>query len=149
MMKIVFICSGNTSRSPMAEGIFRKMVGNADVSSAGFSTESGEKADEYAMLVCRRHGINLSGFRTTNIRDVDFANVDLALTATAENREKIKKFHPNLDAYTIKEFSGRYSETDIEDPSDGGLGDYVSCYFEIREALEKILETHSEFEVIM
>ena len=45
MMKIVFICSGNTSRSPMAEGIFRKMVKNADVSSAGFSTESGEKAD--------------------------------------------------------------------------------------------------------
>ena len=77
MMKLVFICSGNTSRSPMAEGLFRKMVGNVDVSSAGFSTQSGENADEYACLVCRKHGIDLSDFKTTNISDVDFNGVDL------------------------------------------------------------------------
>lgn len=148
-MKIVFICSGNTSRSPMAEGIFRKMVKNADVSSAGFSTESGEKADEYARLVCKRHGIDLSGFRTTNISDIDFDDVDLVLAATAENRDKIKKFYPNLNAHTIREYGGCHDDVDIEDPSDGGLGDYVVCYFEIMQALERILENHSEFEVLM
>ncbi|WP_405290775.1 hypothetical protein [Methanobrevibacter sp.] len=149
MMKIVFICSGNTSRSPMAEGIFRKMVKNADVSSAGFSTESGEKADEYACLVCRKHGIDLSDFKTTNISDVDFNSVDLVLTATVENREKIKKFYPDINAYTIRQYGGCNSNPDIKDPSDGGLGSYVVCYFEIKEALEKILKTHSEFEVLM
>jgi protein-tyrosine phosphatase len=149
MMKLVFICSGNTSRSPMAEGLFRKMVGNVDVSSAGFSTQSGENADEYACLVCRKHGIDLSDFKTTNISDVDFNGVDLVLAATVENREKIKRFYPNINAHTIKEYSGCYSDLDIKDPSDGGLGDYVVCYFEIKEALEKILKTHSEFEVLM
>jgi protein-tyrosine-phosphatase len=148
MMKIVFLCSGNTSRSPMAEGIFKKMVKNVDVSSAGFSTESGEKADEYAVRVCKKHGIDLSGFRTTNIRDIDFNAADLVLTATAENRNKIRKFYPNINAHTIREYGG-YGGEDIKDPSDGGLGDYVVCYFEIREALEKILETHDEFEVLM
>ena len=149
MMKLVFICSGNTSRSPMAKGLFRKMVGNVDVSSAGFSTQSGENADEYACLVCRKHGIDLSDFKTTNISDVDFNSIDLVLTATIENREKLKKFYPNINAHTIKEYSGCYHDFDIKDPSDGGLGDYVVCYFEIKEALEKILKTHSEFEVLM
>lgn len=143
MMRIVFLCSGNTSRSPMAEAIFKTMVQNADISSAGFSTESGENADEYARLVCMKHGIDLSSFKTTNISDIDFNGIDLVLTATIENREKIKKFYPDINAYTIKEYSGNYDDLDIIDPSDGGLGDYVVCYFEIKEALEKILETNS------
>ena len=144
-MKLIFLCSGNTSRSPMAEGIFKNMVNGIDVSSAGFSTFSGEKADEYAILVCRKHGIDLSDFKTTNISDADFGNADLVLTATASNRDKIRKLYLDINAYTIKEYGGVYDDLDIEDPSDGGLGDYVSCFFEIKEALEKILEIHEEW----
>lgn len=145
MMRIIFLCSGNTSRSPMAEAIFKNMVNGIKISSAGFSTHSGEKADEYAILVCRKHGIDLTDFRTTNISDVDFGNVDLTLTATVSNRDKIRKLYPNLKSYTIKEYCGFYDDLDINDPSDGGLGDYVVCYFEIKEALEKILEMHNEW----
>lgn len=144
-MKLIFLCSGNTSRSPIAEGIFKNMVNGIDVSSVGFSTFSGEKADEYAVIVCRKHGIDLSDFKTTNISDVDFGNVDLVLTATVSNRDKIRKLYPNINAYTIKEYGGFYGDLDIEDPSDGGLGDYVICFFEIKEALEKILEIHEEW----
>lgn len=148
MMKILFICSGNTARSPMAEAIFATMVKNADISSAGFSTQSSENIDEYARLACIRHGIDLSDFKTTNVLDVDFDDVDLVLAATMDNKNKIMKFHPDVNAYTIREYSGKYDELDIADPSDGGLGDYVVCYFEIKEALENILETHDEFEVL-
>lgn len=147
VMKIVFLCSANTSRSPMAEGIFKKMVDDVDVSSAGFLLESGEKADVYAVIVCRKHGIDLSDFKTTNVYDVDFGNVDLVLTATTSNRNKIRKLYPKVNAYTIKEYSGAYCDLDIEDPSDGGLGDYVVCFFDIKGALEKILEMHEEWGV--
>ena len=143
-MKLIFLCSGNTSRSPMAEGIFKNMVNGIDVSSAGFSTYSGENADEYAILVCRKHGIDLSDFKTTNISDADFGNADLVLTATVSNRDKIRKLYPDINAYTIKEYAG-VGDLDIEDPSDGGLGDYVICFFEIKEALEKIIEIHEEW----
>ncbi len=159
-MKIVFICSGNTCRSPMAEGIFKKMLygdnlslsdskDRIDISSAGFSTYSGEEIDEYAIIVCRKHDIDLSDYKTTNIKDIDFNTVDLVLTATVDNRKKIKKFYPNLNAYTIKEYSGLYEDLDIKDPSDGGLGEYVVCFFEIKEALENILKTHDEFDKIL
>ncbi|WP_407424579.1 hypothetical protein [Methanobrevibacter sp.] len=144
-MKIVFLCSANTSRSPMAEGIFKKMVRDVDVSSAGFLLGSGENADEYAILVCRKHGIDLADFKTTNVCDVDFGNVDLVLTATTSNRDKIRKLYPKVNAYTIKEYSGAYDDLDIKDPSSESLGDHVVCYFEIKEALEKILEIHKEW----
>ena len=139
----------------MAEGIFKKMleVGKNDVifdiSSAGFSTYSGEEIEEKAIIVCRKHNIDISNYKTTNIKDIDFNTVDLASTATVDNREKIKKFYPNLNAYTIKEYSGLYEDMDIKDPSNGGLGDYVVCYFEIKEALENILKTHDEFKYLI
>lgn len=145
MMKIIFVCSGNTSRSPMAEGIFKQMTSGVEVSSAGFSTFSGEKASENAIIACRKHGIDLSEFRTTNVSDVDFNEFDLVLAATESARDKILKLYPYVTAYTIRQYSGEYEDFDIKDPSEDSRGDYVVCFFEIKEALEKILETHEEF----
>ena len=142
-MKIIFICSGNTSRSPMAEGIFKPMLSSVEVSSAGFSTYSGEKASQNAIIVCRKHNIDLSDFKTTNISDVDFNEFDLVLTATESARDKIMRLYPDVSAYTIRQYAGGYDELDIKDPSEDSLGDHVVCFFEIKEALEKILENHN------
>lgn len=145
MMRVIFICSGNTSRSPMAEGIFKGMVTDVEVSSAGFSTLSGERASKNAVLACRKHNIDLTGFRTTNISDVDFGETDLVLAATQSARDKIIRLHPDVNAYTIRQYAGGYEDLDIKDPSEDSLGEHVVCFFEIKEALERIVESHEEF----
>jgi protein-tyrosine phosphatase len=144
-MKLIFLCSGNTSRSPMAEALFKRMVKGIDISSAGFSTPSHERASDNAIIVCAKHGIDLSDFETTNIADVDFSEVDMALTATVSARDKILRLHPGLEAYTIRQYSGGYEDWDIKDPREESRGDHVVCFFEIKEALERIVEKYPKF----
>ena len=91
-------------------------------------------------LYAEKHGIDLSKFTTTNISDVNFDDGDLVLTATKSAKEKIKRLYPNIDAFTIKEYSGQYDDSDINDPSDDSLGEHVVRFFEIYEVLEKIIE---------
>ena len=62
-MKILFVCTGNTCRSPMAEGIFRKMMQERGMEdkvlcqSAGLSAVDGDPVSENAVLACREIGV--------------------------------------------------------------------------------------------
>lgn len=139
-MKVMFVCTGNICRSPMAEAIFRDMVKDAEVSSAGISALTGQKASFNAIAVCSEHGLNLSGHKSTNINDSDIEEMDLVLTATANHSHMLEKLYPQLNIFTIKEYAG-YADSDIADPYGGSLNDYEICFSEIKDALEKICES--------
>lgn len=124
----------------MAEGIFKTMVNDIEVYSAGFSTFSGEDASNKARIICSRHDININRHKTTNINDLNVFEMDLVLTATMDHRDKLKRYFPDLNAYTIKEFAGGYDNLDIKDPIAGDYDDYDECFLEIKESLEKIVE---------
>ena len=65
-MKVLFVCTGNTCRSPMAEGIFRKMMHDRGMEdkvlcqSAGLSAVDGDPVSENAVLACREIGVDIS-----------------------------------------------------------------------------------------
>ena len=139
-MKVLFVCTGNTCRSAMAEAIFKTMVRDIEVYSAGFSTFSGEDASNKAIIICSRHDIALASHKTTYINDINVNEMDLVLTATAVHRDKLKEYYPNSNAYTIKEYAGGYDNLDIKDPIGGDYDAYDCCFLEIKEALEKIAE---------
>ena len=140
-MKVMFVCTGNTCRSPMAEAIFKDMAKGIEVHSVGFSTFSGEPASNKAIIVCGNHDLDLLNHRTTNIGDSKIEDMDLILTATVEHRDKIRRLFPDLEAFTIKEYAGGYDDLNISDPVCGSLKDYENCFWEIKEALEKIHES--------
>lgn len=127
----------------MAEVIFKSMVKNVLVFSAGFSTNSGEDASNEAMIVCANHNLDLTHHKTTNISDLNIDSMDLVLTATVAQKVKLKKSYPDLKIFTIKEYAGQNSNLDIQDPCCGNLKQYELCFCEIKDALEKIVETHN------
>lgn len=82
-MKLIFVCTGNTCRSPMALGIFKSMVQKEGLSgiycdSAGTFASKGEPAAENAVKVCKEIGVDISEHRSKSINDVsDFGSFDM------------------------------------------------------------------------
>lgn len=141
-MKVLFVCTGNTCRSAIAEAIFKDLVDlkRFQVSSAGLSALSGDSPTNNAVIVCDKHGIDLMQHKTTSISDSGIENMDLVLTATQRHRDKIKLLYPNVKVFTIKEYAGGYDNLDIADPIIGDLDIYENSFMEIKEALEKIAD---------
>jgi len=80
-MKILFVCTGNICRSPMAEGILRHKLYEAgleaEADSCGFeSFHVGDHPDKRAQTVCRKHGIDITSHVARLFRKQDFDNFD-------------------------------------------------------------------------
>ena len=73
VLRILFVCTGNTCRSPMAEGLCRSFLGHyrlqqeVEVASAGLNAVAGEPASREAVEIMRERGIDLSGHKTTGL----------------------------------------------------------------------------------
>ena len=102
-MKVVFVCHGNTCRSPMAEIIFKSLVDNIEVLSAGIAASNGEKAAPNAIKICEFNNLDLKNHKSKNFYILNIENDDLILTLTQDIRDTLKESYPNLEIYTIKE----------------------------------------------
>lgn len=81
-MKIVFVCTANICRSPMAEGMFRKMIEENGLEesvfclSFGLAAKEGKRPPENAVAVCREIGVDISGHKARNLsslKDLDIS----------------------------------------------------------------------------
>ena len=101
---ILFICTGNTCRSPMAEGFCRQALQNLEprkstelafcVSSAGTSATEGQRADPLSLAVMREVGVDLSAHRTRSLNPALLDGADWIFTMTWAHRESILRVMP-------------------------------------------------------
>ncbi len=140
-MNILFVCTGNTCRSPMAAAIMEKMAVENDldvlIESAGLFANVGGKASENAVKVLDEMGIDLTFHQTKPITEELIEKSDLILTMTEAHKELLKPIAGN-DVYTLKEYGG--GSGDISDPYGGDIEEYRETAREIYDALVDVAE---------
>ena len=145
---IVFVCGGNTCRSPMAQGILRKLLPHElkskfRVFSAGVGAFAGGEASSKAIEVAAEDGVNLRRHRTRPVDDGVQEGADLILTLSPAYKEMLPRTRaPRFGLFALKEFgvTGEPPEDrTIADPAGGSKETYRRCYREIKGEIERIL----------
>ena len=148
-MNIMFVCTGNTCRSAMAEALAKKQITekklNINVCSSGTFAITGEHASYNSIAVMKEYDVDLLFHKSTSINDVDLNSIDLILCATENHKRNLLSTHSELKdkIFTMKEYANIDNDgkdMDIKDPWGYDLNTYRMCAAEISLCVDKIIE---------
>jgi protein-tyrosine phosphatase len=147
--RILFVCLGNICRSPMAEGVFRRVVeteGLADrfeIDSAGLGAwHSGQAPDNRAQAAAKLRGIDISGQCARQVELKDFARFDLLLVMDRSNYAELKRRAPAEGRGKIRhflDFAPHTGTKDVSDPFFGGTEGFDHALDLIEQAANGLL----------
>jgi len=140
-MNILFVCTGNTCRSPMAAAIMEKIAVENDIDvlieSAGVFAEIGQRASDEAIKALDEMGVDLTYHRSKPVSEDLIAKSDLILTMTMAHKMILAGMGQGK-VYSIMEYIGQSG--DISDPYGGDIEDYRETAKEIYDALVDVAE---------
>jgi protein-tyrosine-phosphatase len=145
---VLFLCTGNTCRSPLAEGILKKMLKEKNLSplevqSAGIQTLDGMPSSLFAGEVAKNWGIDLVSHRSQKLTEELLEKTDLVLALAPEHYHYVKSnFRKHLPkVYLLKSFPQKKSlekELGVPDPIGGTIQEYNEVLLEIEEEIKRI-----------
>lgn len=148
-LRIALVCTGNTCRSPMAEGLARALLEKAlqtdeigdfgfEVRSMGVAANVGEPASRHAVAVLREAGIEFSSHRARAAQSMNLAGFERIYCMTRSHRAALLGSLPpgHPVAVELLDPEGR----DVPDPIGGSVDDYRRTAVAIERALKKRIE---------
>jgi len=151
MKRILFVCTGNSCRSVMAEGLFKKMVQNRadkfEVLSAGISAVEGFPATPQTVKVMETEGVDMSGHRTRRLKVELVHASDKIFVMERMHKDWILRFMPEAKdkIFLLTEFHApnhqNAGEIDIPDPILMSDSFYQNVLIMIRDCVGKIVES--------
>src|SRR5580692_5668082 len=146
MKTILFVCTGNVCRSPMAEGIFRHvMKGRRDINvmSAGIGAMDGQPPSPYAVQAVRELGIDISRQRSRQLTPELVQQADYIFGMTHSHVDTIFLLYPKAaeKTFLLREFDDTLDifEKDISDPIGGSYEVYLNCRDQIEQGIASIM----------
>ncbi|MGA9533361.1 MAG: hypothetical protein WBR18_11650 [Anaerolineales bacterium] len=146
MPSILFVCTANQCRSPIAEAIFRRKVMAAGkgedwrVGSAATWGQAGQPASEKARQVAEENGFDLSHHRSRRVDDLDLAAIDLMLVMESGHQEALRAEFPQLADRIQLLTSMAGPAYDVRDPVGGDVEGYRRTWAEIASLIERGFE---------
>ena len=146
MKNILFVCTGNVCRSPMAEGILRQAIqgrGGYEVRSAGLGAVEGQPPSPFAVQAVKELGIEIGSLRSRTLTPELVQQADYIFGMTHSHVDTVLLLYPQAaeKTFLLREFDDTLNlfEKDISDPIGGSYNTYLICRDQIEQGIASLL----------